>query len=155
VAGNGNTFVVANGGSVTLVAGVKISILPGTQVQAGGYLHGYITTNGIYCGSSLNPLVANTISGDEPLAVPSFTKDQLIRVYPNPTADLFNVESARTGNSGTIQVDVFSLQGQRLMTRKIAGDSKHVFSLASYPVGMYVIQARSETQTEITRIVKY
>jgi len=50
VAGNGTTFCIPDGGYATLIAGQKIRFLPGTSVEAGGYLYGYITTSSTYCG---------------------------------------------------------------------------------------------------------
>jgi hypothetical protein len=58
VAGNGSTFTVENGGSVTLIAGSNIICLPGVKVVPGGYLHGYITQNNTYCGGVSPPIVA-------------------------------------------------------------------------------------------------
>jgi len=49
VAGGVDTFQVLAGGSATFIAGLKIRYLPGTKVFSGGYLRGYITTNGQYC----------------------------------------------------------------------------------------------------------
>ena len=58
VADNGTTFEVEAGGNVTLIAGMQISLLPGTHVFEGGYLHGYITTTSEYCGQMAAPMVA-------------------------------------------------------------------------------------------------
>ncbi|MCX6269326.1 MAG: PKD domain-containing protein [Bacteroidetes bacterium] len=49
VAGAGSSFQVLTGGSATFIAGSKIRYLPGTKVFSGGYMRGYITTNGQYC----------------------------------------------------------------------------------------------------------
>jgi len=83
VAGNGNTFVVENGGNVTLIAGSKILILLGATVNSGGYLYAYITTNATYCGSKDSPLVENP--GKEILLPVENPKSHWIKIYPNPT----------------------------------------------------------------------
>ncbi|MCX6268380.1 MAG: PKD domain-containing protein [Bacteroidetes bacterium] len=61
VAGDGTLFAVQNGGSATLIAGHNILILPGVSVDSGGYLHGYITSDNVYCGGispPVNPVLA-------------------------------------------------------------------------------------------------
>ncbi len=49
-AGGGTNFTVQNGGNVTLIAGQKILMLPGTIMQSGSYIMAKITTSGQYCG---------------------------------------------------------------------------------------------------------
>jgi hypothetical protein len=155
VAGNGNTFIVDNGGSATLIAGVKISILPGVKVYAGGYLHAYISTNGIYCGTMMNPLVTNPGTVDETLSVATGSKEKFIRIYPNPTADVFTVECRGTGVSVPVYLNIYSMEGQHLSSKLITGETKQQFSLAGMPPGFYLIHARSENQSEIAKIIKY
>jgi hypothetical protein len=94
VAGGGSTFVVEPGGSAVMIAGVKISYLYGTTVQPGGYMHGYITTTGSYCGSLPPAMVAAVVTGVtgpeevQPLAVP---QDGRFFIYPNPTTGRFTL----------------------------------------------------------------
>lgn len=78
VAGGGNTFIVENNWSITLVAGLKISMLNGTKVNNGGYLKGYITTNGTFCGTMLNPLVASN-ENKEVMGIETVVKNQFIK----------------------------------------------------------------------------
>jgi hypothetical protein len=64
VAGGGTTFIVQDGGSTTMIAGQKINFLPGSKVNPGGYLHGYITQDGSWCNTPAMPgLMTN--GGDE------------------------------------------------------------------------------------------
>jgi hypothetical protein len=155
VAGNGNVFIVEDGGNVTLVAGVKISILPGAKIYPGGYLHGYISTNGIFCGSLLNPLVASQTEDDEILKVSEPVKDQFIKVYPNPTPDNFTVECLKAGISSPVHIDIYDMNGKHIVSKVMAAESKQSFSLCGFPVGLYMIHARSESHSEIAKIVKY
>jgi hypothetical protein len=48
--GSGTSFLVQNGGQITLIASQYIRFLPATTVQSGGYLHGTINTQCIPCG---------------------------------------------------------------------------------------------------------
>jgi hypothetical protein len=155
LAGSGNTFTVSNGGSVTLIAGVKISMLPGVRVYPGGYLHGYITLDETYCSSMFNPLVTNPVSPEITMAVPESEKSFIVKIYPNPTADMFTVECRNAGLTSKVDIDIFSMHGQHIASKSISGELKHQFSLAGMPVGFYMIHARSESQSEIVKIIKY
>ena len=153
VAGGGNTFLVENGGNVILVAGSKISMLNGTKVNSSGILHAYITTNGTFCGTMLAPLVANNLSG-EALGVETVIKDQLIKVYPNPTTDVVIVELVGTDVGATANVTVYSMQGGKVYQKDLNGETKSQFSLAGRPVGIYMVRVQSAERSEIAKVVK-
>ncbi|MEI7725513.1 MAG: T9SS type A sorting domain-containing protein [Bacteroidota bacterium] len=154
VAGNGNTFLVENGGSVTFVAGSRISMLAGAKVNSGGYLHGYITTNGTYCGSPSNPLVASGLQKDDALGVETVVKNQFIRIYPNPTADIVIVELLGTDATVGANVTVYSMQGSLLLKKTLNGESKLQFSLSGRPVGVYMVHVQSGERSEIAKVIK-
>jgi len=151
VAGNGTTFLVENNGSVTLVAGLKISMLNGTKVNSGGFLHGRITTTSDFCGSMLNPLVASN-DNKEALGVETIIKSQFIKVYPNPTTDLVVVELIDGGS--TANVTVYSMKGGKLLQKTMNGESKLQFSLSGKPVGIYMVHVQSGERSEIAKVVK-
>jgi len=153
VAGNGTTFLVENGGNVTLVAGSSILLLEGTTVNNGGYLHGYITTNGNYCGTLLNPLVANLVD-EQTLGVETVVKNQFIKVYPNPTTDIVIVELVDAGSTAVANVTVYTMNGGKLYQKDFKGESKFQFSLAGKPVGIYLVHVQSGDRSEIAKIIK-
>ena len=154
VAGNGRTFLVENGGNVTLVAGNKISLLAGTRVNNGGYLHGYITLNGTYCGSVYNPLVAAGIQNEDAVGVETMVKSRFIKVYPNPTADIVIVELLGTEANSTANVTVYTMQGGQLLQKQMNGDARFQFSLSGKPAGMYMVHVQSGDQSEIAKVIK-
>ena len=153
VAGNSNTFIVENNGSVTLVAGYKISILPGAKVYPGGYLYAHITTDGHYCGSSKNPLVANPANEDA-LGFETIVRNQLIKVYPNPTTDIVIVELLGIDATNISNITVYSMQGSKLLQKSFNGESKFQFSLSGKPVGIYMVQVQSGNRSEMAKIIK-
>jgi hypothetical protein len=153
VAGNGTTFTVAAGGSVTLVAGLKISMLPGTTVNSGGYLHGYIATGGIYCGSALNPLVSSLTKEIEIQPFAAMDKGRFIKIYPNPTTDIVNVEFLQK-DPGMVNISIFNMNGQQIATRTAGSDQLQQFSLGGLPAGIYMIHAGSAGHSEVAKIVK-
>jgi hypothetical protein len=155
VAGNGNTFVVQNGASVTLIAGNMVSVLPGATVQSGGYLHAFIATTSDYCGSyGLNPTVANIIPEDMPLNIDPLNKNKFIKIYPNPTSDFVIVEINQVDASSVIQVDIYSMIGEKIIHKIYQGEAKQQFSFANQPVGVYLIQVKADDRSEIAKVIK-
>lgn len=152
VAGDGATFVVDNTGSVTLIAGEVISMMPGVIVNPGGYLHAYISTT--YCGaSSFNPLVANLDNETKALLeVPEVTP-AFFKVYPNPTSDIVILELTQE-NPGTVLVTLYNMNGKQVIRQTLNGEQKHQFSLAAQPVGLYIIQVKTDDQVDIAKIVR-
>jgi hypothetical protein len=154
LAGNGTTFLVENGGDVTLVAGYKIHLLPGTKVISGGTLHGYITTTNTYCNSNFNPLVANNDNSGEALEVESLVKNKFIKIYPNPTTDIVIVELADFDPATSINITVYTICGEKLLQKTIRGDSRFRFSLTGKSEGLYMVQVQSGERSEIAKVIK-
>ena len=154
IAGNGTTFTVQSNGIVNLVAGEKISMLPGTKVYLGGYLHGYITTNGQYCTVPSNPVVINP--GEEkssaPLAVES-TGNGSVKIYPNPTTGRFTVEIGEKVVSNRIVVETYGMTGGKIFSQEMAGEKKHEFSLDGRPMGVYFVKVIAEGEVSTTKLI--
>jgi hypothetical protein len=150
VAGGGSTFVVQNGGSATMIAGQNIIYLPGTMVEPGGYMHGWITTNNQYCGS-LPPAM---------VAVATETEDQglseaiAFRIYPNPTAGAFTLErvSERINEEG--QVIIYDLHGKTVLSAILTGKRQTKFDLTGTPAGLYVVRVVTNGQSQLIKLIK-
>lgn len=151
IAGNGTTFTVATGGSAYLVAGQKISMLAGTRVIPGGYLHAWISNT--FCNGMSSPVVSAITKETGQPELPQGTENR-IRIYPNPTTDLVTVEFRDFSASMVIQLEIFNLNGQLITNKTINGNGHEQVSLAGLPVGLYVVHARGEHYSEIARIVK-
>jgi hypothetical protein len=154
VAGNLTTFLVENGGSATMVAGQVVSLMPGTTIQAGGYLHASITTTGQYC-SSTKTSEYETPSGMETNSVPgSKPDDQSFRIYPNPTTGGFSLEFKDLEESAEFQVEIYSILGERMLSGKLQGQKRYELSLAGKPNGVYFIRVVSGKFAGTGKIVK-
>jgi hypothetical protein len=150
VAGNGTTFEVQAGGSVTLIAGMKISLLPGVQVLAGGYLLGTITTNGQYCGGA-TPASMVAAGTDGP---PAIAETMNFRLYPNPTTGSFTLEQAGESQGQNLKVEIYSMLGERIMTESIIGEKKHQFMLGNVPTGIYLVRIFAGEKVETVKLIK-
>lgn len=155
LAGNGSTFVVNNGGSVSLVAGQKISIFPGTRVFSGGYLHAWITTNGSYCGSMAKSLV-DAGDSEEP-TLPGSISDDLpaVKVYPNPTMADLKVDLLRVDAGIPVIVDLYGLNGSHLYGHTTVGGVVETLPTGSLPAGFYVVHVRFAGRSGVFKVVKH
>ena len=154
VAGSGTTFTVQNGGSATLIAGLKISVLPGAVVQSGGYFHGYIAPAGPFCW---NPsYLPGSAVGQEEInaSMPSVFVENLFRVYPNPTTGSFTLELKNHDETGKISVEIYNMTGEKVQSSEFSGEQKHDFSLSGNPTGIYLIKVASEKNVGISRIIR-
>lgn len=151
-AGSGNTFLVEDGGSVTLIAGVKISLMPGVKVNSGGYLFGKISTD--FCNTLSNPLVLNPGNLDNLLSIDPANKTAWIKIYPNPTEDIVILEFSETEIPAMAYVVIYTMQGQTITSQTLQNEGQHQFSLAGFPAGINVIKVRTDNRTEIAKIIK-
>ncbi|MCX6303702.1 MAG: T9SS type A sorting domain-containing protein [Bacteroidetes bacterium] len=150
VAGNGNSFVVQNGGHATFIAGQTISFLPGTTVEPGGYLLGTITATGQYCGA-LAPVMMAVTGTEEPV---TDLKSQQVRVYPNPTAGAITIEVMQDHACKELQVDIYDMMGSRIISGQITGEKKHQFMLGEVPAGIYLVRIVNGGMAKTVKIIK-
>ena len=155
VAGTGTTFTVQSGGSATLIAGQKISVLPGAVVQPGGYFRGYIAPAGPFCvNPTYMPVVSGSTGEENNPEIPASFVENLFKVYPNPTTGNFTLELNGLAETEKIRVDIFSMTGDKVLSTELTGGIKHDLSLTGKPTGIYLIKVASDKTIGITRIIK-
>lgn len=146
-------FYVYNGGQATLIAGQKIILLPDTYVFEGGVLHARITTTSEYC---INQRSMITLS-DEKYLFAELTSEFIekragLRVFPNPTSDVFTL--ALDGDHQEIRVEVFDFLGKPVLKTKLSHAFSQQFNLSDNAPGVYVIRVISDDQFFTTKIIK-
>ncbi|MDP1622771.1 MAG: Ig-like domain-containing protein [Bacteroidales bacterium] len=151
VAGGVSTFTVQNGGSVTMIAGHNIIFLPGSKVFPGGYLHGYIAPGGPYCAG---PPAAALAMGDGIQEVVPASRQSFFRVYPNPTNGDFTLELEPENATGIADIEVFSMQGNKVLSARLKDEKTHLFSLSAKPSGIYFIRVISGSRSETAKIIR-
>lgn len=154
VAGNGASFIVENGGNATLIAGLKIFLLPGTKVNLGGYLHGTIALGDNYCSPEANPAVAILVK--ETGIIPYiYKRKSFIEVYPNPTNDAVTIRFSKDENLQTdLKVIVYNVYGEMIYNKHLNDIQIFQFSLVGKPSGIYILHVQSSQWTELARIIK-
>lgn len=148
VAGNGTTFIVENGGVVTMIAGQNILYFPGTKVDSGGYLHGYIAPGGPWC---VLPTMPATVTGN-PLS-DGYNGGNRWIVRPNPTSGHFTLEFSEK-NLPQATAELFNMQGVRIGSPTAVLSRSVPFDLTGKPSGVYLIKVSSDNQSEIFKVLK-
>ncbi len=152
VAGNNTTFIIADGGSATLIAGQRIQLLPGLRVFPGGYFSAYLTTNGQYCGS-----IPGAVSGPLGEAEQTYISEQersFFTIYPNPTQGKFTlILNASPVESKTV-VKIYNLLGYLVLQKDIINKTTGEFNIHSLPSGIYLISIMQSGLTGTAKIVK-
>jgi hypothetical protein len=161
VAGSGNTFLVKNGGSATMIAGSKILYKAGTTVLNGGYMLGKITTNGTYCGAKSLEIVTagpgeeqRNENPDSTVTRPDLEGPAGFRLYPNPTTGSFTLEFTGQDLPENLSAYICDLRGSKVLDINLNGQRKQVISLENQPKGMYFIRILSEKHSETSKILK-
>ena len=167
--GNDGHFIVNDGGSVTLIAGQSIKMLPGTHVKEGGYMHAYIAPDGPFCEQFDKHFLAvddNRAGEAEHVNNPDFNDydpdDAFITshsddireldfiVYPNPGKDVFILEFTGYQKNLDFTIEIYSLCGT-LVKRTFRQQS---FNLANHKPGIYFVRVIKGELVKTVRIVK-
>jgi hypothetical protein len=149
VAGNNTTFTVMNGGRATLIAGQNILFYPGTMVEPGGYLWGYIAPGGPYCEP---PVKAQVLSGAT--ETPTVPEKSFFRVYPNPTTGEFTLDLDGYVPGEVISMEVFNTKGEKIASAIMTDERRQQFSLSGKPAGLYLVRVITGNRNGMSRIVK-
>jgi hypothetical protein len=152
IGGNGTYYWVQNGGSVTHIAGVNIIYQPGTRVDAGGYLHGYISTT--YCAPYNHPTPPPVVAGLGDQENNLVSQGSMFRIYPNPTTGKFTLELKGDIDPATVNVEIMSVLGNRIQTTKSLGSVKQEFSLSDRPTGIYMVHVTTPSGMQTQKIIK-
>jgi hypothetical protein len=145
-------FSVDSGGSVTFIAGNKISFLPETWVKPGGYMHAWITTTNEYCGN-LDASMVSVIAGDAELMLLPELASQNFSIYPNPTTGNFTIMHKGDFLPGTVRVEIFSMHGERIFSTSYAGERSHYFTLSGLPQGLCFVKIMAGDYVESLKLV--
>jgi hypothetical protein len=149
VAGNGNFFTVQSGGNATMIAGENILFYPGTVVEQGGYMRGYIASDGPWCAATK---IVSSLTGTS--EVRHNSEQPFFSIYPSPTTGAFIFELNTSDSVEKCLVEIFDMMGNKVSTSELPGAGKHRLSLAGRPAGVYLIRVLQGKHSAISRIIK-
>jgi hypothetical protein len=69
------------------------------------------------------------------------TKNDSIKVYPNPGRGLINLSASQAGNDNRkpLRYSVYNFAGICLINNHVPGDSETLIDITAYPAGLYII----------------
>ena len=152
IAGNGTSYVVPAGVSVSHIAGQNIIYYPGTKVNLGGYMHGYISTT--FCTPYHHNGPETPVAGNTDQPDPIKSDNGFFKIYPNPTPGKFTLELKGEVSSEQAHVDIFGILGEKILSKELILERTQEFSLAERPTGVYVIHVTSGTSSRTEKIIK-
>ena len=151
--GGTESFVVESGGNADLVAGQNIRMLHGTHIHSGAYLHAWITTSGIYCGSSSSMLAVieeNYLTGSD-IELPN--GQSAFRVYPNPTTGIFTLELLGLDAFSTLQCEIYDMIGKRIWQHQLPANSNNKIDLSGQQPGIYLIRVLNGSEVKVKKLI--
>jgi hypothetical protein len=151
IAGNGSGFLVQNGGSATVIAGQNINFLHGTTVEAGGYMHGYITPTNDYCGTIAPPIVAVKAGIAENQVNPDHSS---FRIYPNPVTETCTLEYIGKPVPGSTNVEIFGINGVRVFSVAYSNEIYQMLAVEKLAPGVYFVQITTGFVKETIKLIK-
>ena len=90
---------------------------------------------------------ANTVFQTLSNAIP--IKDVLVKIYPNPTTNVLNIETV----SNLKSIDLYDVNGRILEINKL-NHNRAVFDFSKYKVGLYFVKITTEDGSKIEKIIK-
>ena len=152
VAGGGTTFVVELGGVVDMIAGLSIDYLPGTQVNSGGIMHGWIAPSGPFCNTAKSTsFISNQESGNETSSVAERTGS--VGIYPNPTTGTFSVAIKDLPAEENARVEVYGMTGVLLLSETFNHMATREFSLLGKPAGIYFVKVTAGDKVITSKLI--
>jgi hypothetical protein len=143
------TYLIVSGGDVEMVAGIAIAYLPGTAVQTGGRLQGYIDPCGPYCSlDSRQAGVKVQIPVSEAYRQVGFT------LKPNPTAGDVLLEMKEGERPDVVQIVISGITGKQVMPVIITKEHRCRISMSGIPPGLYFVRVVTARAAETSRIIK-
>ena len=153
LSGDDGWFWVQQGGNVTLIAGNNIIMKPGTQVDAGGYLHARIAIDeDDFCGIPVADDKEDDLITDI-TKNPQTIKTKSVKLFPNPTHADFTVELLNHDTAQKISIEVYDVYGNRLVSEQNY-EAQHQLSLSGQPAGIYFVRISNGDYSEIVRLIK-
>ena len=154
VAGNGTTFRVQDGGSATLIAGTSIFFLPGSIVDSGGYLRGYITIDSVFCGS-VTPAMVSMVNSATPSSGSAEypEKDRIFKLYPNPSTGRVTIEIENPAKE-EVRIEISDMAGRGVFFG--ARNNPHIIEkmdLGIFPAGFYLVRLTSKEMSKVVKLV--
>lgn len=156
-------YVVEAGASVSLASAMNVTMLPGTHVRQGAYLHAFIDSDAAsFCAQPESMLAAESKDDPAGFEMPHAElslSDRAIKqadfiLYPNPTSAFLTLELLGGERLERGMAEVYNLVGERITSKDLAGKHRWIFDLAHQPSGVYVLRVIHGDGMHAWRVIK-
>jgi hypothetical protein len=147
-------LLVQSGGSIHLVAGQSVLLLPGVLVEANGYLHAWIDLDGFYCNNAKSIVAAAGQAIPEIKFEEEFRADQEVKVYPNPTTGMFTIELPEANEISAANVEIYGILGELIQQSIVFDERTYHFNLSDKPRGIYIIRVLQGENLYIEKVIR-
>ena len=113
-------------------------------------MHGKIF-DGAYCGYK-SPSLVNSVEGT--VEQPVILQNSSFKLYPNPTTGNFTLEQTSGSLHESVKVEIYGIQGGRVMSGELTREKKHEFSISDFPAGLYFVKVVAGNEAETIKLVK-
>ena len=145
-------FIVNPNGHIESRAGDFIELEPGFEVEFGGFFIAEIQPVSCFWTRPADPSGRTFVAEEEAITPESTTDfaDEKLVVFPNPSQGKFTLELKEAEEP--FQIIIFDLQGRQVFTGNF-NTGQHQLDLSDYDHGIYIINAHSNDETHVKRIV--
>jgi hypothetical protein len=75
-------------------------------------------------------------------------------IYPNPTTGNFTLVQKGNSIMERVKIEVFTMNGTRMMTETMIGEKSREISVSSLPVGIYVVKIVADDHAETIKLIR-
>jgi hypothetical protein len=158
----GSDTIVCAGSSVSLNAGagydtyswsnsattVSTSVDSATAHVGAGTLKVYVNVTKGACSATSDTM---SITFSICTGVVEYSNNSSIRLFPNPTTGMVNVEV--NGIDGNAIMNVYSIQGQEVFNKELNGNLKAELDLSGLSKGIYLIKITNEKTNIVSKLI--
>ena len=143
----GGYYVIDSLAEVNIVAGSKVTVLPGFHSMRGSNTHIYISATPCITPPGVpDPSGDSVIVPEEfPLTPNNITAEQL-RIFPNPADDHISILLPSNMNGTEMTIEMYSITGDLVRRQKYLYTHAAQIDVRSYPSGMYLLRVLRDTQ---------
>jgi hypothetical protein len=157
VAGDGNPVKIRNMAVVDFIAGKSIHFLPGFIAQSGCQVHGYISSDGIFCSVPFMTSIVEAPPQEKEVKITeqqkendNFTGELQVKVYPNPNNGKFTIDLINFEDKALISI--CDLTGSVFFESKIEQMTRSELNFSFLRKGIYFVKVTSKNKLFVKKI---
>ena len=94
----------------------------------------------------------NGVANWSTLGLDDFEQESSLKLYPNPSNSVLNIQLQSVNANGTLQV--FDVLGKQILTQSITSEDISKIDVSNWDSGLYLIKISSEDGEETKRFIK-